>query len=105
MAPALSAQLARLACVARLRQYAPEGSTVFAVMRSRSARRFDLYAVVKGQPVLVTWWAASALRWGYCGIFQGLRVPGRRPDLGTFTVESLAEAIHGNSDKLNLRWL
>lgn len=102
---------AREEALTRLREWLPEGSTVWTILRrtSRSGmfRRISPLAFVNGEPRHMDYNAALALKINAAKIHGGDGVPvsGCGMDMGFHLVESLSYALYGKGNAFYHRWL
>lgn len=99
----------RQEAIAKLRQWLKPETTVYTVLRSVSAsgmsRTLDLYVVVEGDILRITWSVAKALDATYDRKKEALKVMGYGMDMGWDTVYHLSYAVLGDGYALKHRWL
>lgn len=96
-------------CIERLRELAPEGSTVYCVLRYVSAsgmsRGIDLYAIQDNQPRWLSRFAADALGCRFNEKRECLAVSGCGMDMGLHVVSELSYRLYGKGTALSHRWM
>lgn len=93
----------------RLRELAPEGTTLYVILRhvSRSGmqRRISVVAIIDGDPYHMDYLVALALERRTNGNGEGIVCHGAGMDMGFELIYSLSQALYGDGYKLSHRWL
>lgn len=91
--------------IKRLREWCRPGTTVYVVLRHRSAsgmfRVIDLFMFDRktGRTIHLGWDAAKVMGYGYDEKREGIKVGGCGMDMGFHLVNSLSYCLHGMKDK------
>lgn len=107
--------------IARLRELAPQGSTLYTVLRHESrsgmSRNIDVFVFAPaddggrdgdpGRPVKLwlTYLAHTALGWPLAKGDQGVKVSGCGMDMGFHLVETLSRVVYGESYAWRQEWI
>jgi len=108
-------ELAKREAIQRLRELAPEGSTIYTVLRhvtrSGMMRHIDLYVFAPGddggKPVKLwlSYLAHTALGWPLAKFDQGVKVSGCGMCMGFHLVETLSRVVYGESNAWRQEWI
>lgn len=99
--------------LAQLRNFAPEGSTVYTVLRhvsqSGMTRYISAFVIIDDEPVRLDYLLTQIVGWKPSNRQynrpDGVKVTGTGMDMGFHLVYTLAHAVYGDGYKLSHRWL